>query len=181
MLKFRPTTRAALVALPGLLALAAPSVALAQAQPAAPAAAPPEPPLAPAPEAPVPPKPAEADGGELAKLRAEVEATKKDVEDLRAAQEATEAAAAMDAPAAEQEKLKIYGFADVGFQYVQINKGSLLANAYDVNDPDFVLGNLNLYFDGSPTRRKERLPISEGWEASSRAPAPSRTTRAAQP
>lgn len=150
MLKFRRTTRAALAALPGLLALGAPSVALAQAQPAAPAAATPEPVLPPPPEAPVAARPAEPDASELAKLRAEVEATKKEVEDLRAAQAAADTAAAMDAPVAEQEKLKVYGFADVGFQYVQINKGSLLANNYDVNDPDFVLGNLNLYFDAQP-------------------------------
>jgi hypothetical protein len=150
MLKFRRTTRAALAALPGLLALAAPGVALAQAQPAPPAAAAPEPPLAPPADAPAAPVPAQADGGEVARLRAEVEATKREVEDLRAAQAAADAAAAMEAPVAEQEKLKIYGFADVGFQYVQINKGSLLANNYDVNDPDFVLGNINLYFDAQP-------------------------------
>src|SRR5687767_1412781 len=135
MLKFRRTTCAAVTALPGLLALAFPSTALAQAQPAPPAAANPEAAAPAAPAAPVEPKPAEPDGGEIAKLRAELAATKQEVAELRAAQEAAEAAAAMEAPVVEQEKLKIYGFADVGFQYVQINKGSLLANVYDVNDP----------------------------------------------
>ena len=86
---------------------------------------------------------------ELARLRAEVEATKQAVQDLKAAQEQA-AAAASDVPVAEQEKLKIYGFADMGFQYVQIDKQALLANVYDVNEPDFVLGNLNLYFDAQP-------------------------------
>ena len=38
-------------------------------------------------------------------------------------------------------------YQQLSFQYVQINKGSLLANVYDVNDPDFVLGNINLYFE----------------------------------
>jgi hypothetical protein len=98
-----------------------------------------------------PPPAAEADQSEVAKLRAEVEATKKEVADLRAAQEeAAAAAAATEAPVAEQEKLKIYGFADMGFQYVQINKQGLLANVYDVNEPDFILGNVNLYFDAQP-------------------------------
>jgi hypothetical protein len=152
MLKLRRTTCAALAALPGLLALAFPTSAHAQAQPAEPAGTNPEP-VAPgaaeAPEAPPPTEPAQPESGEIAKLRAEIAATNKEVAELRAAQEAADAAA-VDVPVAEQEKLKIYGFADVGFQYVQINEGSLLANVYDVNDPDFVLGNLNLYFDAQP-------------------------------
>ncbi len=116
----------------------------APAPPAAPAVAPdPKPPVAEPPAAPT------ADASELAQLRAEVEATKKEVEELKAAQ-AEAAAAPAEEPVAEQEKLKIYGFADVGFQYVQINKQGLLANVYDVNEPDFVLGNLNLYFDAQP-------------------------------
>ncbi len=93
--------------------------------------------------------PAGTDAAELARLRAEVEATKQAVADLKAAQ-AEAAATTADEPVAEQEKLKIYGFADMGFQYVQINKQGLLANVYDVNEPDFVLGNLNLYFDAQP-------------------------------
>lgn len=125
-------------------------------QPAPPAPAAADRALPPAPPAPAPaeaPKPAEApaasDAGELAKLRAEVEATKKEVEQLKAAQAEAAETTSVE-PVAEQEKLKIYGFADVGFQYVQIDKRGLLANVYDVNEPDFVLGNLNLYFDAQP-------------------------------
>jgi hypothetical protein len=105
----------------------------------------------PAPSADKPADALPAEQSELAKLRAEVDATKKEVADLKAAQEEAAAAAATpDTSVAEQEKLKIYGFADVGFQYVQINKQGLLANVYDVNEPDFVLGNLNFYFDAQP-------------------------------
>jgi hypothetical protein len=93
--------------------------------------------------------PAAPEADEVAKLRAEVEENKKAIADLKAAQEEA-AAASPDEPVAEQEKLKIYGFADMGFQYVQINKQGLLANVYDVNEPDFVLGNVNLYFDAQP-------------------------------
>jgi hypothetical protein len=127
-------------------------VALAQGA-AAPAAPPPAPPAAApaAPPAAAQPDPAapSADAAELARLRAEVEANKQAIADLKAAQEEA-AATAPETPVAEQEKLKIYGFADMGFQYVQINKQALLANVYDVNEPDFVLGNLNLYFDAQP-------------------------------
>lgn len=147
MLKFRPTKSAVSAVLPACLAFCVASSAAAQAEPQPeppPAVAPVETPP-PAPEAPVP----AAEASEQALLRAEVEAMKKEVAELRAAQEAA-AAATEDEPLAEQEKLKIYGFADVGFQYVQIDKQALLANVYDVNDPDFILGNLNLYFDAQP-------------------------------
>lgn len=110
------------------------------------AVAPAEPPPAPAEPSQTPPP---VDTAELGRLRAEVEANKQAIADLKAAQDES-AAATADVPVAEQEKLKIYGFADMGFQYVQINKESLLANVYDVNEPDFVLGNLNLYFDAQP-------------------------------
>ena len=138
--------------LSGLLSLGAARSALAEPVASATAAAPSTPPAAAAPVAPdksVAATPAAADASELARLRAEVEATKKEVADLKAAQEEA-AAASPDEPVAEQEKLKIYGFADMGFQYVQINKQGLLANVYDVNEPDFVLGNVNLYFDAQP-------------------------------
>lgn len=122
----------------------------ASAQPAPqPPATPPAAAPAAAPE--TPPPAATADASEIAKLRAEIEATKKEVEELKAAQaDAAAAAAAPSDDVAEQEKLKLYGFTDVGFQYVHINKQGLLANVYDVNEPDFVLGNLNLYFDAQP-------------------------------
>lgn len=124
--------------------------AVAQAQAAAPTPAPPADASTTAgTSAEAPPAPSGSDAEELARLRAEVEATKRAVADLKAAQEEA-AAAAPDVPVAEQEKLKIYGFADMGFQYVHINKQGLLANVYDVNEPDFVLGNVNLYFDAQP-------------------------------
>ena len=136
-----------------LCVLAFASAARAQTPPAA--ALPPTPaaPAAAAPAAAAPAatdaRPESAEAAEIAKLAAEVEATKKEVAELKAAQ-AEAAATAPDEPVAEQEKLKIYGFADMGFQYVQIDKRGLLANVYDVNEPDFVLGNLNLYFDAQP-------------------------------
>jgi hypothetical protein len=129
--------------------------AAAQAPAPAPAAAPAAPVAAEAAPRPAePPAPVAApvapEASELAKLRAELEATKRDVEELKAAQAEAAAVPEAEEDIAEQEKLKIYGFADVGFQYVQIDKSSLLANVYDVNEPDFVIGNLNLYFDAQP-------------------------------
>jgi hypothetical protein len=107
-------------------------------------------------EAPAPAEPAAADDKEakpppteLELLRLDLDATKKELADVKAAQEEAAAALPEDA-SAEQEKLKIYGFADMGFQYVQIDKSSILANVYDVNNPDFILGNVNLYFDAQP-------------------------------
>jgi hypothetical protein len=101
---------------------------------------------APAPQ----PTPAPTEAAEISRLRRELEATQRAVAELQATQAAA-AAESSEEPVAEQEKLKIYGFADMGFQYVQINKQGLLANVYDVNHPDFILGNLNLYFDAQPT------------------------------
>jgi hypothetical protein len=111
---------------------------------------------APAPAAPTPalpdaatttPPPSQAPdaAGELTRVQAELETLQREVTELKNANEA----AASDEPV-EQEKLRIYGFADVGFQYVQINKQGLLANVYDVNHPDFIVGNLNVYFDAQP-------------------------------
>jgi hypothetical protein len=137
------------------------AAAAAQAQAPAPVAPPIPPPAAPAaptaPTAPTTPASEAAETApapaspELEHLKSELEETKKQVAELKAAQEeAAAAAATSDTQVAEQEKLKVYGFADVGFQYVQLDKSSLLANVYDVNHPDFVLGNLNLYFDAQP-------------------------------
>jgi hypothetical protein len=122
------------------------SAAFAQPAPDVPA------PTAPAPATPAPAAtpPTAAPADDVAKLRADLEATKQQVEELKAAQDAAAATAPADDNEGEQEKLKIYGFADMGFQYVQINKQGLLANVYDVNSPDFILGNVNLYFDAQP-------------------------------
>lgn len=148
-IRFHSHTALAVVLLSGLT-LSAPAAAQA---PAPAAAAPPADAPAPPPAetAPVVAEAAPADKGssELAKLRADLDAAKRDIEDLKAAQAAAVAPEPTE-DVAEQEKLKIYGFADLGFQYVQIDKSSLLANVYDVNEPDFVIGNLNLYFDAQP-------------------------------
>src|SRR4051812_33072251 len=162
MHKLRVVRPAALALVGSLFCPALTGVAHAQAPAAPPAPAPasaeppPPPPTASPPKEPVVKAPSAPDAGELARLRAEVEETKRAVADLKAAQEEA-AAAAPDEPVTEQEKLKIYGFADVGFQYVQINKQSFLANVYDVNEPDFVLGNLNLYFDAQPVENWRSL------------------------
>lgn len=98
-------------------------------------------------EAPTDPN-APVTAADLAALRKELAATKQEVEELKAAQ--TEATATVEEPVVEQEKLKIYGFADMGFQYIHAKKSSLLANVYDFNNANFVLGNVNLYFDAQP-------------------------------
>jgi hypothetical protein len=124
-------------------------VQVAHAQAAAPAAPPPTP-AADAEGAKPPAGPSQPQASEIDRLRADLESTKQQVADLKAAQEEAAAAAVTDEPVAEQEKLKLYGFADMGFQYIQADKSSLLANIYDFNNASFVLGNVNLYFDAQP-------------------------------
>ncbi|MDF3065122.1 MAG: hypothetical protein K0R38_723 [Polyangiaceae bacterium] len=114
-----------------------------------PAEPPPAPVAAPKNEPPVAaPAEAKPEPTELEKLRADLQATQRQVEELRTAQE--EAAAALQEPSTEQEKLKLYGFADMGFQYTRANKSSVLANLYDFNNANFILGNVNIYFDAQP-------------------------------
>jgi len=101
-----------------------------------------------APAPPPPPPEAPDAASELPRLRAELEALQHEVAELKNAHEAA-ASAEPDEPV-EQEPLRIYGFADVGFQYVQTNEQALLANVYDINHPDFIVGNLNVYLDAQP-------------------------------
>jgi len=99
----------------------------------------------------VPPE-AKAGGGnasaaEVAALRAEVEALKTQIDEVRvnAAEGQT-----------SERKLDIYGFADMGIQRVWSGPHSLTTGTGSPRALTFVLGNLNLYFDATP---------SSGWRA----------------
>ncbi len=57
------------------------------------------------------------------------------------------AGAALDEPA----PLRLYGFADIGYQRMMPNPGASLNNVVVSNKGTFVLGNLNLYVDAQPS------------------------------
>jgi hypothetical protein len=103
---------------------------------AAPAAAP-SVPLAPAPS--VPPAPANAE--EIKQLRADVEALKTELDEVRVSGAESETF---------ERKLDIYGFADMGFQRVWSGPHSATSATGSPRALTFVLGNVNLYFDATP-------------------------------
>jgi hypothetical protein len=53
--------------------------------------------------------------------------------------------------AAQGQLLKIYGYADVGWQKTMAKKTSLIYQVNPTNANTFVLGNLNLFFDAQPS------------------------------
>jgi hypothetical protein len=55
------------------------------------------------------------------------------------------------ASAAQSQPLKIYGYADVGWQKMMAKKTSLIHQVSTTNANTFVLGNLNLFFDAQPS------------------------------
>lgn len=100
-----------------------------------------------APDAPAAaPAPAGDVGGEVAALRAEVDA-------LKAKQEEAETAALLaEEPAAteEPEKIRIYGFMDFGLDKFGGGKNSGVSVIRPTTATTFVFGNLNLYIDATP-------------------------------
>ena len=100
-------------------------------------------------------KPAEVPAAaDLAALRAELDQTKKQIEELKTQQSDADAAAASPAEDSSSgaEPLKIYGFMDVGVQHVWINPDSFITHVFPVNNTSFVVGNINLYFDAQPVK-----------------------------
>ena len=74
---------------------------------------------------------------------------RKQLEALQAERAEATAAATDTSPDAEQSKMRIYGFMDVGGQWLHMAPGpyhDLIASK-----PAFVLGNVNLYFDARPS------------------------------
>lgn len=141
-----------------MVAISASATAHAQ-TPAPPPPGTPEPPP-PAPVAEAAPPPA-ANAGDIAELRAALEAQRAEIDALK--QQAKQAAeqraelkgahdAAAEAAAAQQvDPLRIYGFADFGWQTTRAPKGSLLPSIFNnVDASGYVIGNLNFYFDAQP-------------------------------
>jgi hypothetical protein len=73
------------------------------------------------------------------------------LDELSARVEASEAAAAEQAPAEEDRRVRIYGFMDMGLQRAWIPESSpVSAVVNSSNATSFVVGNLNVYLDAQP-------------------------------
>ena len=95
-------------------------------------------------------------------VAADVAALKAEVAALKAKQEEAEAAALMSAseesaPAAEEEKIRIYGFMDFGLDKMIGGKQSGAAVVRPTTANTFVFGNLNLYIDATPVEHLRAL------------------------
>lgn len=105
------------------------------------------------------------DGGapaddEMRSLRANVESLKKEVTDLKAdqaVQQATAPAAAAVDVDTYQDRLKIYGFMDMGFQYLYYPDRSGLQTIIESRATTFILGDINLFVDAHPVDRWRAL------------------------
>jgi hypothetical protein len=100
-------------------------------------------------------KPAEVPAAsDLAALRAELDETKKQLDEVKTQQGDAEAAAASPAENSSGggESLKLYGFMDVGVQRYWANPDSTIAHLFPLNNTSFVVGNLNIYLDAQPTK-----------------------------
>jgi hypothetical protein len=84
--------------------------------------------------------------------RADIEALKAEVAELRQKQEEAELASMLDTaePETDQELFKVYGFLDMGFQRSWTKEDSLLSGFFETNAGSFVVGNIDLYFDFNP-------------------------------
>jgi hypothetical protein len=93
---------------------------------------------------------------ELRQMRAELAEQKRQLEALKAKEEATatEAAAAAEPTPedTEPQKFSIYGFMDMGFQRTWADPKSPVSNFLNSNASTFVLGNLNMYLDAQPVK-----------------------------
>jgi hypothetical protein len=82
-----------------------------------------------------------ADSTEIQKLRADVQALRSELDEVRVTGAETET---------YQKKIDIYGFADMGFQRVWSGPRSATTGVGSPRALTFVLGNVNLYFDATP-------------------------------
>jgi hypothetical protein len=79
-----------------------------------------------------------------------------------AAADAKESADSANAALAElsansdQERLKLYGFADVGLRKIWLDRGSAFRGVIGTH-PEFLLGNVNVYFDAQPEETMRAL------------------------
>lgn len=87
-----------------------------------------------------------------APTRAEHDALKAQVAELKAKQDEAEMNALVldDEVDVTQELFKVYGFMDMGLQKTWVDEKSLIAGTFDANALTFAVGNINLYFDFNP-------------------------------
>ena len=130
-------------ALTAALMLASAAQASAQEAPAPAAAYTPEP-AAPA-ATPAPAAPTDAE--RLQALEQQLAAQRKELEAMQA--ERTESVVTDPNAEADHPKLRLYGFADVGGQWIGMKKGPY--TDFIASAPAFALGNVNLYFDARPS------------------------------
>jgi len=100
-------------------------------------------------------KPAEASPAvDPAALNAKFDKLQQAFDELKAQQDAAAATAASPAEDSSEggEPFKLYGFMDMGVQHTWVNRQSLLAHIFQVNNTSFVVGNINLYFDAQPIK-----------------------------
>lgn len=93
---------------------------------------------------------------ELSELRRQLADQQRALEEVQSRLDDAESQLANPEPNTD-ERLKIYGFADVGFQRAWMSKRSPLASYLAVNAGSFVIGNLNLYFDAQPVEKWRAL------------------------
>jgi hypothetical protein len=56
-----------------------------------------------------------------------------------------------------EDKVRFYGFMDMGFQYMHFSDGGIASGAIQSQAPTFVMGNINLYVDAQPFERWRAL------------------------
>ena len=104
-----------------------------------------------------------AAGDDAQALRAAVESLQKEVRVLKDEQAAEQAVAAASGASAAldvdayRDRLKIYGFMDMGFQYLWYPDRSGLQSIIESRATTFVLGDINLFVDARPAERWRAL------------------------
>ena len=88
-----------------------------------------------------------SDATRLQALENQLAEQKKEIEAMRA--ERTETMIPEPSAEMERPKLHLYGFADVGGQWIHMDDGPY--TALIASSPAFMLGNINLYFDARPS------------------------------
>lgn len=135
----------------------------AHAQTATPAPAP----ASPAPAQPAAPAPAEAPSieAQLQAMQARIEAQQAELEELRAVVAQSSDDAALEAQLAGiqgggdedvsqfagAEPISIYGYIDIGYQHIFAPKANNVRNLVGSDKGSFLLGNVNFYFDVTPS------------------------------
>ncbi len=98
---------------------------------------------------------------DAAALKARLDSLEQQVADLKADQAVAQATSSPAAGTVDtdayQERLKIYGFTDMGFQYLWYPSASGLQPVIESRATTFVLGDINLFVDARPIDRWRAL------------------------